>query len=67
MNVGSINGGNTKSIVVPDPDDICVKDEDGECKPCEGTDCKPDQKFIPTGGSIRFIPNRWFERYAKME
>lgn len=67
LNVGSVDGGNTKSIVVPDPDDICIKDEEGECEPCEGTDCKSDKKFITAGGSIRFIPNRWFERYAKVE
>lgn len=64
LNVGSVDGSNTKSIVVPDPDDIC---EGENCSPCEGTDCKVGQKFIAAGGSIRFIPNRWFERYARME
>lgn len=67
LNVGSVDGSNIKSIVVPDPDDICVKDAEGNCEPCTGTDCKSGQKFLPAGGSIRFIPNRWFERYAKME
>lgn len=60
LNVGSVDGSNIKSIVVPDPEDI------GET-PCVGTDCKAGQKFISAGGSIRFIPNRWFERYAKMD
>lgn len=60
LNVGSVNGSNIKSIVVPDPEDVGAT-------PCVGTDCKIGQKFIPAGGSIRFIPNRWFERYAKME
>lgn len=64
LNVGSVDGSNIKSIVVPDPDDICVGEN---CSPCTGTDCKAGQKFIPAGGSIRFIPNRWFERYAKVE
>lgn len=60
LNVGSVDGSNIKSIVVPDPEDI------GDT-PCVGTDCKAGQKFISAGGSIRFIPNRWFERYAKMD
>lgn len=59
LNVGSVDGGNTKSIVVPDPEDIGTA--------CVGTDCKSGQKFITAGGSIRFIPNRWFERYAKTD
>jgi len=57
LNVGSIDGGNTKSIIVPDPADIGVG--------CVGTACKTGQKFITAGGSMRFIPNRWYERYAK--
>ncbi|ENW97685.1 hypothetical protein [Acinetobacter sp. NIPH 298] len=57
LNVGSVSGGNTKSIVVPDPDDIG--------KGCVGADCKAGGKFIEAGGSMRFIPNRWYERYAK--
>ncbi|RPE29892.1 hypothetical protein EC846_2474 [Acinetobacter sp. BIGb0102] len=57
LNVGSVSGGNTKSIVVPDPDDIG--------KGCVGENCKDGIKFIEAGGSMRFIPNRWYERYAK--
>ncbi|WP_109441032.1 hypothetical protein [Acinetobacter haemolyticus] len=57
LNVGSVSGGNTKSIVVPDPEDVG--------KGCVGTDCKAGKKFIEAGGSMRFIPNRWYERYAK--
>lgn len=56
LNVGPVSG-NTKSIVVPDPADIG--------KGCVGTACNENQKFITAGGSMRFIPNRWYERYAK--
>ncbi|WP_445345357.1 hypothetical protein [Acinetobacter bohemicus] len=59
LNVGSVDGSNKKSIVVPDPEDIG--------KACVGTACKDGQKFITAGGSIRFIPNRWYERYAKAD
>ncbi len=59
LNVGSVDGSNTKSIVVPDPEDIGSG--------CKGNDCKEGKKFITAGGSIRFIPNRWFERYAKAD
>ncbi|WHR56695.1 pilus assembly protein [Acinetobacter haemolyticus] len=57
LNVGSVSGGSTKSIVVPDRDDVG--------KGCVGADCKAGKKFIEAGGSMRFIPNRWYERYAK--
>lgn len=60
LNVGSVDGGNMKSIVVPDPEDVGTPS-------CVGADCVNKPKFIPAGGSIRFIPNRWFERYAKMD
>lgn len=60
LNVGSVDGGNMKSIVVPDPEDVGTSS-------CVGADCVNKPKFIPAGGSIRFIPNRWFERYAKMD
>lgn len=59
LNVGSVDGSNKKSIVVPDPEDIG--------KACVGTACKDGQEFITAGGSIRFIPNRWYERYAKAD
>lgn len=57
LNVGSVSGGNIKSIVVPDTDDIG--------QGCVGDDCKDGQNFIFAGGDTRFIPNRWYERYAK--
>ena len=57
LNVGSVDGGSTKSVVVPDPDDIGVG--------CRGAACNTNQKFIFAGGDMRFIPNRWYERYAK--
>lgn len=58
LNVGSVSGGETKAIIVQDPEDIGVG--------CVGTACKAGQKFITAGGSMRFIPNRWYERYAKV-
>lgn len=59
LNVGPYGDSGKKSIVVPDPADIGVG--------CIGDDCNNDNKFIIAGGSIRFIPNRWFERYAKAD
>lgn len=59
LNVGPYGDSGKKSIVVPDPADIGVG--------CIGDDCNTDNKFITAGGSIRFIPNRWFERYAKAD
>ncbi|WP_334113640.1 hypothetical protein [Acinetobacter parvus] len=59
LNVGSIDGGNSKSIVVPDPADIGVG--------CVGAACGSGSKFITAGGSMHFIPNRWYERYAKRD
>ncbi|RTE46275.1 hypothetical protein EJJ36_07050 [Acinetobacter junii] len=56
LQVGPVSG-NVKSIVVPDPDDIGPG--------CVGDDCKDGKNFIFAGGEIRFIPNRWYERYAK--
>ncbi|NNH78492.1 hypothetical protein HLH17_12585 [Acinetobacter sp. ANC 5380] len=58
LNVGPVED-NKKSIVVPDPNDI----GDG----CVGDACNTNQNFITAGGSIRFIPNRWYERYAKAD
>lgn len=54
--VGSVDGGNTKALVVPDPADIGVG--------CVGAACGTGSKFITSGGPMRFIPNRWYERYA---
>lgn len=59
LNVGPYGNFGKKSIVVPDPADIGVG--------CVGDDCEAGKKFITAGGSIRFIPNRWFERYAKAD
>ncbi len=60
LNVGP-NSDGTKSLVVQDPDKVC---KGPNCSPCVGKDCKAGQKFIPAGGSLKFIPNRWYERYA---
>ncbi|AWL30188.1 hypothetical protein DJ533_17275 [Acinetobacter defluvii] len=59
LNVGPYGEDGEKTIVVPDPADIGVG--------CVGSDCQSGSKFITAGGVIRFIPNRWYERYAKAE
>jgi len=59
LNVGSIDGGSTKSIIVPDPADIGAG--------CVGADCQASKKFLTAGGDLHFIPNRWYERYAKVD
>lgn len=59
LNVGPYGEDGKKTIVVPDPADIGVG--------CVGSDCQSGSKFITAGGAIRFIPNRWYERYAKAE
>lgn len=61
LNVGpSDSGGNT--IIVPNPDEVC---EGEKCSPCVGTDCQTGKKFLSVDGTMRFIPNRWYEKYAK--
>jgi len=63
LNVGpSSSGGNT--IVVPNPDEVCTG---VNCSPCVGADCSGKPKFLTTDGTMRFIPNRWYERYAKVQ
>ncbi|ENX09067.1 hypothetical protein [Acinetobacter courvalinii] len=59
LNVGSVDGGSTKSIIVPDPADIGAG--------CIGTACQANKKFLTAGGDLHFIPNRWYERYAKVD
>lgn len=63
LNVGpSLTGGNT--IVVPNPDEVCTG---SGCSPCIGTACETGKKFLSVDGTMRFIPNRWYERYAKVD
>ena len=63
LNVGpSDSGGNT--IIVPNPDEVCTGDK---CSPCVGTACASKPKFLTTDGTMRFVPNRWYERYAKVQ
>ncbi len=62
LNIGPSdnNGGNT--LIVPNPDEVCT----GEgCSPCIGAACEDGKKFLSVGGTMRFIPNRWYEKYAK--
>lgn len=62
-NVGSTdNDPNKRSLVVPDPNDVC---SGPNCSPCKGAACGANGKFLETGGSLRFIPNRWYEKYAQ--
>jgi type IV pilus assembly protein PilY1 len=63
LNVGSTDSDpNKRSLVVPDPNDVC---SGPNCSPCKGTACGTNEKFLETGGSLRFIPNRWYEKYAQ--
>lgn len=64
LNVGSSdNDPDKRSLVVPDPNDVC---SGPNCSPCKGTACgSTGGKFLETGGSLRFIPNRWYEKYAQ--
>jgi len=58
LNVGPMTSSKgNKGIIVPDPDPDNVK--------CVGADCATaGNRFIPAGGSLKFIPHRWYERYA---
>lgn len=63
LNIGpSSNGGHT--IVVPNPDEVCTG---AGCSTCIGTACETGKKFLSVDGTMRFIPNRWYERYAKVD
>jgi len=58
LNVGSTDGDpNKRSLVVPDPNDICPAGQ--TCTPVD------KDKFLTTGGALRFIPNRWYEKYVQ--
>lgn len=59
LNVGPVDDRGGKSIIVPDPKDLGTS--------CKGADCSTTTKFIRAGGTMRFIPNRWYERYAKAD
>ena len=62
LNVGSADGDpNKRSLVVPDPKDVCTGPD---CSPCKGAACG-GKKFLETGGALRFIPNRWYEKYVQ--
>lgn len=57
LNVGGDDADPYKrSLVVPDPNDV----GDG----CVGTACTTGKKFLTTGGALKFIPHRWYEKYA---
>lgn len=61
LNVGPMTSSKgNKGIIVPDPDPDNVK--------CVGADCATiGNRFIPAGGSLKFIPHRWYERYSTKE
>lgn len=62
INVGP-SGSSGNTIIVPNPDEVCTGDS---CSPCVGTACSGKPKFLATDGLMRFVPNRWYERYAKV-
>jgi hypothetical protein len=61
LNVGPMTSSKgNKGIIVPDPDPDNVK--------CVGADCATaGNRFIPAGGSLKFIPHRWYEHYSTKE
>ncbi|MCK7607994.1 hypothetical protein M0D70_00985 [Acinetobacter portensis] len=56
LNVGPGKTSGTRELVVLDP--TLVNDQ---IPNCEGPNCK----FIPAGGPIKFIPNKWYEKYSR--
>lgn len=57
LSVGPIDDNGGKGIIVPDPD---------KAGPfCKGSDCLGKPNFIPSTNALKFIPNRWYERYGK--
>lgn len=58
---GGDSGGSGRTLVVPNPNEVCEGDN---CSPCVGDDCGSGGVFKNYGGNMRFIPNRWYERYA---
>lgn len=61
---GTDNDPYKRSLVVPDPNDVCTGTD---CKTCKGDDCDTKKDFLNTGGALKFIPNRWYEKYARQE
>ncbi|NHB58073.1 hypothetical protein G9F32_08560 [Acinetobacter sp. 194] len=59
LNVGS-GGGNTMELYVPNTSEAGIFDG----KTCTGTECNSDG-YIPAGGPIKLIPNKWYERYSR--
>ena len=63
LNIGPADGGGN-TIIVPNPDEVCTGTN---CSPCVGSACAGKPKFLTTNGTMRFIPNRWYERYAETD
>jgi len=49
-------GDTCRTLIIPDPSST----------KCVGTACGTTN-FFATGGTMRFVPNRWYERYAKVQ
>ncbi|ENV77578.1 hypothetical protein [Acinetobacter ursingii] len=49
-------GDTCRTLIIPDPSST----------KCVGTACGTTN-FFATGGTMRFVPNRWYERYAKVK
>lgn len=63
LNVGPMSNatGGNKGIIISDP-------TRSENMKCVGVDCPtPGNRFIAAGGALKFIPHRWYERYAVKE
>lgn len=64
LNIGPTTSLGGRTIIVPNPEEVC---NGAGCSPCVGTACEAGKNFLSVDGVMRFIPNRWYERYAKAE
>ena len=61
LNVGQGKSSGTRELIVPDPTNAGGVNG----KICEGSGCQGGG-FIPAGGPIKFIPNKWYEKYSRV-
>jgi type IV pilus assembly protein PilY1 len=59
LNVGPGRASGTRELVVMDPSKI-----GGAGQACTGPGC--GGSFIAAGGPIKFIPNKWYEKYSRV-
>lgn len=60
LNVGPGSTSGARELVVPDPTNA----GGNKGKICTGEGCGGG--FIPAGGPIKFIPNKWYEKYSRI-